>query len=135
MKDSIEIMKEVMSLIRLPEIEGSITGEIWPHSKPSGRGELTDIVVSCFTLNNKQIQTANVNINIHVPNLKDTGLPNLRRFGELAYLLLPFLDNQNKSDFYTWVENPGVIINEKDGSHFLNIVVKYNSIQSNYKNI
>jgi len=143
MKSGTQITSDVRSLINIPEVLDNISGKIYPYVLQIK--DNTSIVVSCYTVSNQFMQNATVNVNVHCPmlSIKPEGsvdpqqiqMPDLNTFDKVTSLILPYLDCQYKYDFNTEVESPGVLIRDTDGSYFLNIRVKYRSLQTNYKNI
>lgn len=139
MKTGTQVEIDVISLLRIPEIESEITGGLWHNFMLAN--DLINIVVSCTSLTNQQIQQANVNINIHAPTIqiikggKSGRLPDLATFHRLSSLILPFLDAQYKPSFWTEITDPGLVLRTSSDSYYYNIRLKYRSIQTNYKNI
>ncbi|MFC4213483.1 hypothetical protein ACFOWA_19980 [Pedobacter lithocola] len=143
MKTGLEVVRDIRSLMNIPEITNNISGKIYDFWLPqNATGE--NVAISVLAIDNEKIQSSFVNVNIYAPNLKinlvnNTGIdntqPNLLRFDFLANLIIPFLDSQFKYDFHTWVDSPPIPMRNTDGGWFLNIKVNYQHIQNNFKNI
>lgn len=135
MKTGIEVILDVRSLISISDVTSAITGKIYEVRRPTN-SKLIDIVIGVQGVDNNWMQQALLNVNINVPNLaSDSTMPDLRNLNNISKLLVPLLDGQNKSDFYTKVDAPAIIYQDTDGTFYANIKVKYFSVQTNHKNI
>ena len=140
MKDGFDIVTDIRSLINIPSITGLITGKIWPTELPSGRTE-TDIAINSLGITNTQDQIGHGNVNIHAPNLIETvggksyPMPNQALLNSISKAVTPYLDGQYRPSFRTKVEEAGQLLQDTDGSWFVNIRVKYYSLQTDFKHV
>lgn len=140
MKNAFDIITDVISLIKVPEVTDRIDGKVWPFVRPDNRNK-TDITVGLLAGTNEWLQEATVNIRIHTPGISATydgkvqNMPDYMTFNALSKIILPLIEGQYRETFYTIVDDPGEPIKDNDGSTFYRIRLHYYSIQSNYKNI
>lgn len=135
MKDAIDVIIDIRSLINVPEVTSLINGGIFQTERPSKRTGLSDIIINCSSVTNNQDQTARVNVAVYWPNLSSdlADQVNLTRVGKVV---ASYLDSRWMEEFRTEIEKDGgVIVKDADGSNFYNIRCVYRSIQDNYKNI
>lgn len=140
MKDVFDMVTDIRSLINIPAITGLINGKVWPTERPAGRAE-TDFVVNGLAITNTPDQIGYGNVNIHVASLTETAngrtysMPDQAKLSALAKAVTPYLDAQFKYSFRTEIEEGARIVQDTDGSWFVNIKVKYYSYNKNYQNI
>jgi hypothetical protein len=134
MKDSFDIAEDMYSLINVPQATSLIDGGIYLHSRPSNSGN-TDIVVRVIAGTNDWMQNAVVAINLDGAFIPGTRRPDQLKMREIGRILTEHIENQYRATFFTEIENPAQIRKDTDGSSYLNIRVRYRSIQDNFKNI
>lgn len=139
MKDGFDLVTDVISLINVPAVLSLIDGQIWPFEK-TGDTEHTEIVVNSIGVTNTELQIGDGNVNVYAPykvtNIygKDWLLPDHVKLDTLAKVIVPLIDTQFKDTFNTEVVTTEMI-QDTNGIWFLNIKIKYYSIQNNYQNI
>lgn len=139
MKDSFDVMADVISLIDKPEVTNLIDGSIWSNARPDNSSK-TDIVVGCSAPSNEQRQVSYGYVNIYVPvmaALDGAGKP-LVGYGKMKTLgkvVSQLLDTQFGDTFQVVVEEAPDIERDTDGSLFVHISFQYSSYQTDYKNI
>lgn len=140
MKDCFDIWADVRSLIELPELLEHIDGQIYELIRPGGRKQ-TDIVINSIGATNQQVQQSIVNINIHaqyleiIQNGMASPVADRQKYEFLSDIIVPLVANQHRNDFFTTVERPPITRKDTDGTWFCNIRLRWNSIQTNFKNI
>ena len=108
----------------------NMTGAIYPVNRPVN-SEKEDVVINTLVLNAIQAQEGIINVNVHVPNLiltSDNTQPNRTRLNAIGNACVDALDYFHGSGFNLRVENPGLIMQDKD-KWFMNIRVRYESIR------
>jgi hypothetical protein len=112
-----------------------LTGEVRKYNR-SLDSNAEDIVINSLPVNNNQLQSGIVNVNVHVPNIQDNGLtgqdnsqPNIKRIKEISDLVILALDNTFGS-FYNCTVQQQNLIQDKD-DFFNNIRLQINSINNN----
>ncbi|WP_316743803.1 hypothetical protein [Pedobacter antarcticus] len=140
MKDAIDLVNDVRALINIPMITSQITGKVWADERWDDTSK-TDVVVSSTGIVNTVIQVGYANVNIYTPSEKlayggkDKLYPPRQELKRISNLLIPLIESKVTSTFKTSVDEAGLIMRDTDGSWFMNIRVRYQSLQSNYKNI
>lgn len=127
----------------MPTITGQLPAgaKIYPDVRPDSRKNKADIVINVLGPTNNVLQVGTGNVNIYWPSITETvdgaqwTKPDHFNLGRMAKLVTPFLESQWRDSFHTEVETPPVLLRDTDGSYFINIRVKYYSLQSNYQNI
>jgi len=140
MKNGFEVVNDVRALINVQPVLGLITGAIYPGQRPSNSTK-SDIVVRTNGGTNSQDQAFYVYINCYYPSISSTidgklqSLPDYAKLSTLAKAIEPLVDSQFKATFRCWVDETANLVQDSDGSFFISIRVRYQSIQENYKNI
>ncbi|MEO6522245.1 MAG: hypothetical protein ABIN91_11245 [Mucilaginibacter sp.] len=139
MKDSFDITIDVRAMLNVPAITALIgtDGKIYQNDRPSGRTLITDIVINALGITNNAIQKGSGNVNGYVPSLTSGSakVADQIKMMVLSRAVIALLDSQYKTSFQTWIEDSPVIMQDTDGSYFVNIPFKYQSIQDNFTNI
>lgn len=139
MKDAFDVILDVRTLLDKQVIAKAYGKpvDVWNNERPSGRAELSDIVINCLGISNSAIQKGSGNINCYVPSIQSGGQKMADQLGLMALsrVIIPLVDVQYRASFITWLEDAPNILQDTDGSYFVNIPFEYQSIQDNYKNI
>jgi len=138
MKDSFDMTMDVRNMLSLPAITAllGVDGKIYQTERPSGRATFTDIVINALGITNTTLQNGSGNINCYVPMITSGGvkLVDQTKMMTLSRAVIALVDEQYKATFQTWIEDSQTIMQDTDGSYFVNIPFKYQSVQ-NYTNI
>lgn len=141
MKDTFDIVTDIRGLINVPSVTSLLgSGKVWPLERPTASTNI-DIVVRSNGGTNDADQVCFAEINIHVPNTLSTingkpqSLANQIALSNLVKVIVPLIDEQYKSTFRCWLEEIPVPDKDNDGHWFVNITVRYQSLQDNYTNI
>ncbi len=139
MKDTFDVMADVISLLNQPEFTALVDGAIWANARPNNSAK-TDVVVGCSAPSNDHTQVSYGFVNIYVPEKEIPNgagqlVPHYEKMRELCKAALPLLDTQFRYSFQLEVETSGEIEQDADNSWFVHIGFKYTSIQTNYQNI
>ncbi len=129
MKTTIDLVNDVFTLLNVPVLTGAISGKVYKHRRPTN-SKKEDIVVNCLPVTGDQLQTAVVNINIHVANLKlqlngttDLSQPDHVRLNAIAGLVTPLIEDASINDLVTSVQQQTVIEEAEIDEHYINIRV------------
>lgn len=131
MKNGLDLINDIRSLLNVSAVTSEISGKIWPNERPDNRLDKADIVVNSLAISNNQLQRGIGNVNIYVPTIstvidgKPQQTPDYSKLNRLIGIVLPLLDDIWKETFHTEVEEPGTLLKDTDGSFFYNIKVKY----------
>lgn len=140
MKSALDLVDDIVKLIEVPAITSQINGKVWAEERWDDSSK-ADIVVNSTGIVNLAMQVGFANINIYVPSESQTWegkakfYPNRKEMKRLVALISPLVETQWKETFHCEIEEAGNIIQDTDGSWFINIRVKYWSLQEKYKNI
>lgn len=117
-----------------PLTAANLTGEIRKQGRALN-SVLEDIIINALPIDNAQLQSAVININVHVPNIlvgtgevQDESQPNLKRIKELTDLCIAAVDNSYGS-FYNCSVQQQVLIQDKS-EFYNNIRLKIYSINN-----
>ena len=68
MISTLEIIDKLYLVLNVPDVKAVITGVVCKSKRPLN-SKLIDVVIGSLPTNNLQLQTAVINVNIHMPNL------------------------------------------------------------------
>lgn len=142
MKTGNDSVNDVYSLLNLPALTSVITGNIYKYHKPLNSKKI-NVVINSLTLSNAPLQSGIVNVNIHAPNLpaseidgvSDSNFPNSTLLNDLAKIAIHLLDTQWRETFHTDVDTSPNMLQDNDGTWYINIRVNYYSSITEFKNI
>jgi hypothetical protein len=139
MKDCFDVTTDVRGLLNVPSITNLLgpNGNIYQTERPSGRANMTDLVINCLGVTNEALQKGSGNINAYAPAIvsNTVKLADQLRLSALAKAIIPLIDAQYKSSFQTWLDEVPTVMQDTDGSYFVNIPFEYQSVQTEFKNI
>ncbi|AMR34135.1 hypothetical protein A0256_23135 [Mucilaginibacter sp. PAMC 26640] len=139
MKDCFDITIDVRAMLNVTSVTSLLGtgGAIFQTERPSGRVAFTDVVINALGITNETIQRGSGNINIYAPAITSgtAKLADQVKLMNISRAVMPLVDAQYKPTFQTWIEDSSTIMQDTDGSYFLNMPFKYQSIQDNFKNI
>lgn len=132
MKTTLDIEEIVFQAIVASSLKSMISGAVYMQKRPLNSAK-EDIVVVSLPTNNLQLQSAVVNVNIHVPNKvittasgTDNTIPNHARLKVLSNAAVAFLADTWQSDYSFDVQQQTTF--EDVGSHYSNIRLDFYSI-------
>jgi len=138
MKDSFDITIDVRGLLNVSAITALLgaDGKIFQTERPTGRTTFTDIVINALGITNTTLQKGSGNVNCYVPTVTSGSVKvaDQAKMMLLSRAVIALIDEQYKTTFQTWIEDSQNILQDTDGSYFVNIPFEYQSVQ-NYKNI
>ena len=138
MKDSFDITIDVRGLLNVPAITTLLgaDGKIFQTERPTGRTNFTDIVINALGITNTSLQKGSGNVNCYVPTITSGSVKvaDQAKMMALSRAVIALIDEQYKATFQTWVDSAQSVLQDTDGSYFVNIPFEYQSVQ-NYKNI
>ena len=138
MKDSFDITIDVRGMLNVPVILTLLgaDGKIFQTERPTGRTNFTDIVINALGITNTSLQKGSGNVNCYVPTITSgtVKVADQAKMMALSRAVIALIDEQYKATFQTWVDSAQTILQDTDGSYFVNIPFEYQSLQ-NYKNI
>lgn len=140
MKTGNNSVDDVFGLIT--SLDAMIDGAIYKYHKPLN-SKRTNVVVNSLTLSVAPLQQGIVNVNIHAPNLNpvtadgvsDSQFPDSIKLNQLATVASGLLDCQWKDEFHTDIDTAPSMLQDSDGTWYINIRVNYYSVINDFKNI
>lgn len=137
MKDVFDMVTDVRSLVNVPSITGQINGRVFPNMRPDGRSEFADLVVNGISITNTQQQIGSGNVNGYVPAILVDGekVADQAKLSAIGKSITGLIDGQYRDSFRVFAEDGSELMQDTDGSYFVNVPFKYYSIQENYKHI
>lgn len=134
MKTTLDIEEVLWKFLNNSSLKSSINGGIYKVKRPAGSLK-EDIVVNSLPVNNLQLQSAVVNVNIHVPNrtfksgdVLDASQPNHARLKVLGNAAVAILVDQWDTDYNFDVQQQNLFEDEDGNSHYINIRLDFFSI-------
>lgn len=133
MKTTFDLENIIWNALKDSVLLADISGDLYKQRRPSGSTS-EDVVIISLPVNNLELQSAIINVNIHVPNLsikpggvQDNSQPNHPRLNELTKLAIEALQDQWAED-YNFDVVQQTIFQDSDGSHYVNIRLDFYSI-------
>jgi len=140
-KDAFDVVTDVRALVNVPAIVSLLDGgKVEPSVKSTGASK-RGIVVNCNSISNTSQQIGFGSINCYAPAISSTvdnkpvQLPDQQTLSNLAKAVKKLVDGVYANTFHIWIESLPVIMQDTDGSYFANMRFRYQSIQTNFKNI
>lgn len=134
MINTLQLVDLVFLRLKGSSLESAISGKLYKHKRPVN-SVLEDIVVNSLPTNNLQLQSAVLNVNIFVPNLKlkinnvqDNTQPDHLRLETLCNLAVDRLKDYWQDDFNFDVQQQMLFEDEQSGSHYINIRLDFFNI-------
>ncbi|RZM22426.1 MAG: hypothetical protein EOO88_29460 [Pedobacter sp.] len=138
MKDGFDITIDVRGMLNVPAVTTLLgaDGKIYQTERPTGRALMTDIVVNALGITNTTLQKGSGNINCYATPITSGGVKTAdqTKLMALSRAIIKVVDEQYRSTFQTWIDDAPTILQDNDGSYFVNIPFEYQSVQ-NYTNI
>lgn len=135
---TLDILDIVWNRLDGSQLKTAIIGGLYKHRRPAG-SQKEDVVINSLSINNLQLQSAIVNVNIHVPNItievngvQDSSQPNFTRLQELAAIAVEVLSEVWADDYNYDVQQQVLLEDEEAGDHYINIRIEFFNI--NIKN-
>lgn len=136
MKTTLDLVDIVWQRLNTSPLKTEINGGLFKHRRPAG-SQNEDVVINALPINNLQLQSAIVNVNIHAPNLtiqvgsiQDNKQPDSERLNELTKIAVEALSEVWSDDYNYDVQQEVLIEDEED--HYINIRLEFFNI--NIKN-
>lgn len=126
----IDLVIDFYRLLNVPSITDLLDGgRVWRYNRPLN-SDFTDVVISMPEYIGGSFNTANIEINIHTPNIKnfeplgfeDVTHPNVLKLQEVTDAVLDVL-----GDVYN-LKTSGKVVRDKDGHWYSNIIVEVKDI-------
>ena len=134
MKTSLEIVDIIYGYLT-PTIltDGILTGGVYKHKRPIN-SDKEDVVVSALATINTDVQTAIINVNVHVPDLiiaangAQESQADHVRLNYLGKYVMGFLDNK-WAPGYSFNIQQQILFEDLEGQeHYINIRIEFYSI-------
>ena len=127
MKTTFDIENILFAFITASPLATDISGGIYKRQRPA-QSQSEDIVINCLPINNKQLQQAVANVNIHVPNLQvtvngisDKSHADFARLQELADLAkVTMSDHWELQDYGFSIQQQQTIQDDISDTHYIN---------------
>ncbi|MBO9660272.1 MAG: hypothetical protein J7527_15740 [Chitinophagaceae bacterium] len=131
MKTGVDIVDVIIERISVPSVTDVLgSSSIFPDTSPDNF-TADRIVVNSLPVSGGQLQTAVININVCVKNLKlkiagqpDNSQPDRKRLNEIAKPILEILEDAIISGIVTEIDNIAIYPDKEVKEHFLNIRVR-----------
>ena len=129
MKTDIDIKDIVYNIVKDSELSTIVTGIVSKAGRPDGSQD-EDIVISVLANQNAQEQTAFINVNIFVQDLKkDTSfIENTIRLRELCRLSADLFNVINQGDYRITLDTQRVLEQSATNEHFINNKLLYRTL-------
>jgi hypothetical protein len=137
-RDSFDVTQDVRSLLNVSAITTLLgaDGKIFQTERITGRALFTDLVINCLGVTNEALQKGAGNVNCYVPTITSGSakIADQNKMMVLSRAVIALIDERYTTNYQTWVTETPTIIQDTDGTYFVNIPFRYQAIQ-NYKNI
>jgi hypothetical protein len=134
MIDTLELVDIVYQRLKGSSLDSAISGDVYKHKRPIN-SVLEDVVINSLPANNFQVQSAVVNVNVFVPNLKlrinniqDNTQPDHVRLKALCALALDRLTDYWQDDFNLDIQQQMLLEDEASAAHYINIRLDFFNI-------
>lgn len=134
---TLDLVNLVWQRLNTSQLKTAINGGLYKHRRPTG-SQTEDVVINSLSINNLDLQTAIVNVNIHVPNItidvngvQDSGQPGSERLEELTALAIPILSDVWAGDYNYDVQQQIIIEDQEAGDYYSNIRLEFFNINTN----
>lgn len=136
LKTGLDSLYDVKTVIEMADIITStgLTGDISILMRALN-SQNEDIVLNASSAKAEQITRNVINVNIHVPNLKnqpagtssavDNTQPDHQRMNSIGRTVCEVLDGYRGFDFFLQVDSPGEVIPDGKNGFYNNIVIAY----------
>ena len=143
MKDCFDMMNDVESILKVPQLTDVLDGKIWQITMPDfgPLNKKTNICLGTLPMRHRKIAIGTVNIRIYAPPLQSTSngqiawLPDQAKYKMLSDIIVPLIDGHYGLDFNTSLADDAALIKDTDGSYFYHIPVEYMHFDSDYNNL
>lgn len=121
MKSDIDIKDEMYRIVRASPLPGAVTGRLSKTLRPAGSRK-EDIVISVLANNPGQMQSAFINVNIYVADIRrdEQSEEDTVRLRELCSLCMSCLERGFGKDFRYELDTQRVIALPDTGEHLIN---------------
>ena len=135
MKTSLDIVDIIYGRLN-PTISGDgiISGKVYKHKRPIN-SKLEDVVIGTLATINTDVQTAIINVNVHVQDLiiasngAQESQANHLRLNQLAKYVMGMLDNKWLTNDYSFNIQQQTLFEDLEGKeHYINIRIEFFSI-------
>ena len=133
---TLDIIDIVWNKINSSALKNAVSGGIYKIQRPAG-SKVEDVVVNSLPINNLDMQSAIINVNIHVPNIKiavngvnDTFQPDFVRIKTLASVAVPVLTNMWAGDYNFNIQQQQVFSDETAMEHYINFRIDFFNINT-----
>lgn len=130
MLSDVEIIDKVYDILNISAITTVITGDVYKRERPV-KSDKEDVVINCLPTNNLDVQTAIVNVNIHVKNIDVkqndvvNNVTNHSRLRILNALVMPYLTYKSFGNYWIDIEQQTTFSETEIKQSYSNIRVKF----------
>lgn len=132
MKTTYKVVEILIGHLVAIGIESEIDGDIY-RVRPMNSKQ-SDIVVNALPIDNEQLQSGILNVNIHVPNLvvnvnsvQDNSQPDTEKMEAITEKVIAAIDEVWDADYSFHVQQQMVFEEPAFNEHYSNIRVEFNS--------
>lgn len=136
MMTTLDLVDIVWQRVNGSLLKTEISGGVFKHRRPAG-GQNEDVVINSLPINGLQLQSAIINVNIHVPNIlinvngvQDNSQPNHIRLQELAAMATTVLSDVWADDYNYDVQQQTMIEDVEAGDNYINIRLEFFNINT-----
>ena len=138
MRDSFDVTQDVRSLLNVSAITTILgtDGKIFQTERVAGRSLMTDLVINCLGVTITTLQKGAGNVNCYVPTITSGSakIADQNKMMILSRAVIAAINEKYTTNFQTWVEDTPTIVQDTDGTYFVNVQFRYQAV-NNYKNI
>ena len=131
MKSPIEIVNDVWQHLNSGSSLKSAISGIVCKKRPAGSTK-EDVSINCLTVDNEQLQSGIVNVNIYAPNkvqqiggVQDNSQPDYGRLETLSNLAKTDLDEVWLGDYWFRIQQMLGPIEDENNQHYINVRLEY----------
>ncbi|MFD1770873.1 hypothetical protein [Sphingobacterium suaedae] len=135
-KTGISSLEDVKQVLEMADVKSNtgLTGDVLILMRVLNSSK-EDIVLNSSKAGAEQITVNPINVNIHIPNLKnqpgatpntvDNTQPDIKRMEEVGRVVIEVLDDYRGFDFFLRVDSAGEVIPDGKNGFYYNIVIWY----------
>jgi hypothetical protein len=136
MMTSLDMVDVLFQVLWNSSLRNNISGSIYKYKRPASSTK-EDVVINSLPVNNLQLQTAVLNVNIHVPNVvatlngsQDNSIPNTKRLKAIVDEAIPMLKDRWAQDYNFDIQQQNLFEDDNGTSHYINIRIDFYNINT-----
>jgi hypothetical protein len=136
MMTSLDMVDVLFQVLYNSPVRNNVSGSVYKYKRPSSSTK-EDVVINSLAVTNLQLQTAVLNVNIHVPNVvatlngsQDNSMPNTKRLKDITNEVIPLLKNKWAQDYNFDIQQENLFEDDNGNSHYINIRLDFFNINT-----